>query len=62
MIFTNFVKKLKMIWIIMILFMVVGGFVSNRLKNKFKKYSKIATSSGLSGKEIAQKMLEDHNI
>ena len=46
----------------MILFMVVGGFVSNRLKNKFKKYSKIATSSGLSGKEIAQKMLEDHNI
>jgi len=42
--------------------MVVGGFVSNRLKNKFKKYSKIATSSGLSGKEIAQKMLEDHNI
>ena len=46
----------------MILFMVVGGFVSNRLKNKFNKYSKITTSSGLSGKEIAQKMLEDHNI
>ena len=46
----------------MILFMVVGGFVSNRLKNKFNKYSKISTSSGLSGKEIAQKMLEDHNI
>ena len=46
----------------MILFMVVGGFVSNRLKNKFKKYSKIPTSSGLSGKEIAQKMLDDHQI
>ena len=46
----------------MILFMVVGGFVSNRLKSKFKKYSKIPTSSGLSGKEIAQKMLDDHNI
>ena len=51
-----------MIWIIMILFMVVGGFVSNRLKSKFKKYSKIPTSSGLSGKEIAQKMLDDHQI
>ncbi len=50
------------IWIIMILFMVVGGFVSNRLKSKFKKYSQIPTSSGLSGKEIAQKMLDDHNI
>ena len=42
--------------------MVVGGFVSNRLKNKFKKDSKIPTSSGLSGKEIAQKMLDDHQI
>ena len=42
--------------------MVVGGFVSNRLKNKFKKYSKIPTTSGLSGKEIAQKMLDDHQI
>ena len=51
-----------MIWIIMILFMVVGGFVSSRLKSKFKKYSKIPTSSGFSGKEIAQKMLDDHNI
>ena len=46
----------------MILFMVVGGFVSNRLKSKFKKYSQIPISSGLSGKEIAQKMLDDHNI
>lgn len=51
-----------MIWIIMILFMVVGGFVSSRLKSKFKKYSKIPISSGMSGKEIAQKMLDDHNI
>ncbi len=42
--------------------MVVGGFVSNRLKSKFKKYSKIPTSSGLSGKEIAQKMLDDNQI
>ena len=42
--------------------MIVGGFVSNRLKSKFKKYSKISTSSGLSGKEIAQKMLDDHQI
>tara|TARA_B110000263_G_scaffold110800_1_gene96864 strand:- start:19 stop:684 length:666 start_codon:yes stop_codon:yes gene_type:complete len=46
----------------MIAFMLIGGFVSNRLKSKFKKYSKIPTSSGLSGKEIAQKMLEDNGI
>ena len=46
----------------MISFMIVGGIVSSRLKRKFKKYSKIATHSGLSGKEIAEKMLSDNNI
>ncbi|MDC0249298.1 zinc metallopeptidase [Flavobacteriales bacterium] len=51
-----------MIWIIMIGFMVVGGIVSSRLKNRFKKYSQIPTSSGMSGKEIAEKMLNDNNI
>ena len=46
----------------MILFMIVGGIVSSRLKYKFKKYSKIPTVSGLSGKEIVSKMLNDHQI
>tara|TARA_X000000368_G_scaffold419096_1_gene422485 strand:- start:17198 stop:17878 length:681 start_codon:yes stop_codon:yes gene_type:complete len=51
-----------MIWIIMIGFMIVGGIVSARLKSKFKKYSQIDTLSGMSGKEIAEKMLVDNNI
>ena len=51
-----------MIWIIMIGFMIIGGIVSNQLKSKFKKYSKTPLSSSLSGKEIAEKMLNDHNI
>lgn len=42
--------------------MIAGGIISSRLKSKFKKYSQIATFSGLSGKEIAEKMLADHNI
>jgi len=46
----------------MILFMIIGGTVSSRLKSKFKKYSKIPTTSGLSGRDIALKMLEDHQI
>lgn len=46
----------------MIGFMVIGGIVSSRLKSKFKKYSQIATTSGMSGKEIAEKMLADNNI
>jgi hypothetical protein len=64
-IFPNFAqnKKLKnMIWIIMIGFMIIGGIVSSRLKSKVKKYSQIPTVSGLSGKEIAEKMLSDNGI
>ena len=37
-------------------------FVQSRLKSKFKKYSKLHLQNGLSGKEIAEKMLADNNI
>ena len=46
----------------MIGFMIIGGIVNSKLKSKFKKYSKIATKSGMSGKEIAEKMLTDNGI
>ncbi len=42
--------------------MIIGGIVSSKLKGKIKKYSQIPTNSGLSGKEIAEKMLNDHGI
>jgi uncharacterized protein len=51
-----------MIFIIGIVFMLIGMFVSNRLKSKFAEYSKFGLSNGMSGAEIAQKMLQDHNI
>lgn len=51
-----------MIWIIMIGFMIAGGIVNSRLKSKFKKYSQIPTLSGMSGKEIAERMLADNHI
>jgi Zn-dependent membrane protease YugP len=41
---------------------VVSMFVSSRLKSKFKKYSKIQLKNGMSGKEIAEKMLADNGI
>ncbi|MFK5983131.1 MAG: zinc metallopeptidase [Flavobacteriaceae bacterium] len=41
---------------------LVSMFVSNRLKSKFKKYSKIQLRNGMSGKEIAEKMLADNGI
>ncbi|MDC0857947.1 zinc metallopeptidase [Flavobacteriaceae bacterium] len=41
---------------------LVSMYVSNQLKSKFKKYSKIQLKNGLSGKEIAEKMLLDNGI
>jgi len=40
----------------------VSLYVSNRLKSKFRKYSKIHLQNGMSGKEIAEKMLSDNGI
>jgi len=36
--------------------------VSNTLKRKFKQYSKVSLRNGMSGAEIAEKMLADHGI
>jgi Zn-dependent membrane protease YugP len=41
---------------------LVSMYVSNKLKSKFKKYSKVHLQNGMSGKEIAEKMLADHGI
>lgn len=50
-------------YIIMIgIFMLIGWLVSRRLKNVFKEYSQVSLSSGLSGKEVAEKMLRDNGI
>lgn len=50
-------------------FMILMGFimlsswlVSSRLKSKFEHYSKVQLQNGMSGKEIAEKMLADHGI
>ena len=48
--------------LVSLIFMGIGMLIQYRLKTKFAQYSKIATSSGLSGKEIAQKMLKDNGI
>ena len=40
----------------------VSLYVSNKLKSKFKNYSKMHLQNGMSGKEIAEKMLRDNGI
>lgn len=42
--------------------MLVSWLVGNRLKSKFEKYSKIQLQNGMSGAEIAEKMLADNGI
>ena len=41
---------------------LVSWWVSSRLKNKFKYYSKVHLRNGMSGAEIAEKMLADNGI
>ncbi|MGX1928459.1 zinc metallopeptidase [Flagellimonas sp. 2504JD4-2] len=41
---------------------LISWLVSSRLKSKFKHYSKVHLRNGMSGAEIAQKMLDDHGI
>ncbi|MCC1483773.1 zinc metallopeptidase [Winogradskyella immobilis] len=41
---------------------LLSSYVSNKLKSKFKHYSKVQLQNGMSGKEIAEKMLADNGI
>lgn len=41
---------------------IVSMIVQNRLKSKFAHYSQMRLQNGMSGKEIAEKMLRDNNI
>jgi Zn-dependent membrane protease YugP len=50
------------IWILLIVFMLLSWIVSMVLKSKFTKYSKIPVDNGMSGKEVAERMLRDFGI
>jgi len=51
-----------MIFVISIVFMLLGLWVSRRLKSKFEQYSQIRLRNGMTGAEIAQRMLHDNGI
>ena len=50
------------IWIIFIGFMILSWIISMVLKSKFKKYSKIIVDNGMSGRDVAERMLRDYGI
>jgi uncharacterized protein len=49
-------------WIIFGGFMLLSWIVANQLKSKIRKYSRIPTSYGMTGREVAEKMLRDSGI
>ena len=49
-------------YLIGILVMAVSWLVSHQLKSRFEKYSRTPLSNGMSGREIAERMLHDHGI
>lgn len=49
-------------WILFIGIMVLGLIVQGILQSKFGKYSKVPLPNGMSGAEVAQKMLHDNGI
>lgn len=50
------------IYILMIVIMLVSMLVQHMLQSRFNKYSQVGLPSGMSGAEVAQKMLRDHGI
>lgn len=46
----------------MIIIMILSFLVQQTLQSRFNKYSKVGLPNGMSGAEVAQKMLRDHGI
>jgi Zn-dependent membrane protease YugP len=51
-----------MYWVIFIGIAIISAIVSSRLQSKFKKYSKIPLPNGMTGRDVAEKMLRDNGI
>ncbi len=50
------------IWILFIAIAIAGWAVQATLQSRFKKYSKIPLRNGMTGREVAEKMLHDNGI
>lgn len=48
--------------VIILGFALMSWLVSSRLRSRFREYSQVPTTSGLSGAEIAERMLRDNGI
>ena len=53
---------MSLIWIIFIGFAILSWLVSHQLQVRFKKYSKIPTANGMTGRDVVEKMLRDNGV
>ncbi len=51
-----------MYWILFIAIALISYLVQSNVKSKFEKYSKVPLASGMTGREVAEKMLHDNGI
>ena len=51
-----------MVWIIFIAITLVSYLVQNSLKSKFQRYSQIPIGGGLTGRDVAERMLRENGI
>ena len=51
-----------MYWILFIGIALISWLVQYNLKSKFEKYSKMPVSNGMTGREVAIKMLHENGI
>ena len=51
-----------LMWVLFIALTVISMIVSKNVERKFKKYATIRTEGGLTGREVAEMMLRDHDI
>ena len=58
----NIHKKMGVYLILIIPVLLLSMFVQWRFRNKFSMYAEMQLSSGLSGKEVAERMLHDNGI
>lgn len=50
------------VYLLSMVFVVVSLLVSGRLKSKFATYSRVPLQAGLTGREVAERMLKQHGI
>ena len=51
-----------MYWILFIGIAIISYIVQASLQSKFEKYSRMALDNGMTGREVAEKMLRDNGI